>query len=87
MPRVTTRTLRPAPGAVMSAAEPAEAAAPAAPEEEEEELDYDALSFTDPRYWAHFYDEEDLDFYEARGRGDDARSSGGCGRMLCFCVR
>lgn len=33
----------------------------------EEEIDYDALSFTDPRYWAHFYEEdEELDFYEAR---------------------
>ena len=44
----------------MSAAEAAEAAG------DEEEIDYDALSFTDPRYWAHFYDEEYLDFYEAR---------------------
>ena len=51
-------------------AEPAEAAPAAAAEgaEEEEQVDYDALSFTDPRYRNHFYDEEDLDFYEARRR-------------------
>jgi hypothetical protein len=70
----------------MSAAEPSEAA-PATAAEEEEEIDYDSLSFTDPRYWEHFYDEEDLDFYEARtltearrpwGRGIDAQSCGGC---------
>jgi hypothetical protein len=75
----------------MSAAEAAEAS-PAAAEEEEEEIDFDALSFTDPRYWSHFYDEEDLDFYEARssrdaqkrarGRCADARSSGGCACAL-----
>ena len=54
----------PAQAAEVSPASPEAAAA--GEEEAEEEIDYDALSFTDPRYWAHFYDEEDLDFYEAR---------------------
>jgi len=30
----------------------------------ESSLDYDALSFTDVRYWDHFYHDEDLSFYE-----------------------
>jgi hypothetical protein len=48
---------------------PADAPAEPASAEAEEDIDYDALSFTDPRYWAHFYDEdEELDFYEARRR-------------------
>jgi SAM-dependent methyltransferase len=64
-----------APGA---ASEPAAAEASGAasePAEEEEEIDYDALSFTDPRYWAHFYDEDaELDFYECARRRTRSRS-------------
>ncbi len=42
-----------------------DAAAPAV--EREESIDYDALSFNDARYWAHFYEEdEEPAFYDVR---------------------